>query len=63
MPMNQAELMGALLAAAAMAFLIQPLAMPHPHPELERIFASITWERMAEYNACTLDGTNCLMSP
>jgi hypothetical protein len=64
MPTNYAELMGALLAAAAMAMLLQPLAMPHAHPELERIFAGLTWEHVAEYNACAVgDGTDCLMSP
>ncbi len=64
MPMNTAELMGALLASAAMAMLLQPFAVPHAHPDLERIFESITWERIAEYNACALgDGTDCLMSP
>jgi hypothetical protein len=64
MPVNHAELMGALLAAAAMAMLLQPLSMPHSHPELERMIASINWEHIAEYNACTLgDGSNCLMGP
>jgi hypothetical protein len=64
MPMNYAELMSALLATAALAMLLQPFATPHPHPELERLFASLTWERIAQYNACAMsDGMDCLMIP
>jgi hypothetical protein len=64
MPMNYAELMGALLATAALAMLLQPFAAPRPHPALERLFASLTWENIAEYNACALsEGANCFMTP
>ena len=64
MPMNHAELMGALLATAALAMLLQPFSMPRNHPELDRFFSALTWEHIAEYNACALgDGIDCLMTP
>jgi hypothetical protein len=64
MPIDHDKLMGALLAAAAMAMFLQPLATPHAHARLERALASLTWEKVAALNACSLgEGIDCSQIP
>jgi hypothetical protein len=54
------KLMNALLAAAAMAMFLQPLATPHAQARLERALASITWQDIAALNVCGgSDGLDC----
>jgi len=60
MPFDHEKLMGALLASAAMAMLLNPLAASYSHPRLERAVVSLTSPQFWGYTPCAQsEGVEC----
>lgn len=61
---KEAELMGAVLATAALAMLLQPLSTPRAHPGIERLVRALPGKIVAEYSKCALgEQLSCAWGP